>query len=203
MAHAEDETPRVILDPPGELFEEVVSEVARDCGLSGKGECEVYLVTMLVENAVSPVGFEQASEPFALRLARAMNDPRGDRFTQLRTLGDELLFLSGFFEEHLTRRGLTASYITGVGQMAYGGAASALGVGQAAAVSLFDELAHKFPLCVRVLRDVADSLRARSATSGRGVLELYQRWAKTGSPVLARSLAQHGVHPTRGSDLLN
>lgn len=203
MGDADDEGPRLVSDAPEALFEAVITEVARDHGLTGRGECEVYLMTMLVENAASPARIGQAEEPFAIRLAQAMNDPLGDRFNQLRTLGDELLFLSGFFEEHLVRRGLSSSYVIGVGQMAYGGAASSLGVGQAAAVLLFDELARKFPLCVRLLRDVADSLRGRSANSGRRVLELYQRWAETGSPVLARSLAERGLHPSKGSQELN
>ena len=129
-----------------------------------------------------------------------MQEARGlsgfERFERLRTLGDGVLYVSSFFAENLDRRGVAQSYVQALGAEAYTGAASMLRGSDSSGPDVFRELARKFRMFVRLLGEVADSLRIRSAQSDNDVLDLYERWSRTGSPRLAQELHALGLTPT-------
>jgi hypothetical protein len=182
---------------PLEFFRGVVTDALEDQGVEASCASETYLVALLSDHARRPTALGEWTEPFGLRLAHAMDATGGERFEKLRTLGDDVLFLSGFFSEHLERRGVPLDYVAGLGRVAYGGVASMLRSHADSGPPVFDELAHRFPVFVSVFQHVADSMSAHSARGDADVLELYQRWSRTGSSVLADALLRMGVLPTR------
>lgn len=164
-------------------------------GVRASEQSEVYLTTLLNDQLRSAHAVERLEQPFSVRLAKAMQDSGAQRFERLRTLGDDALFASGFFFEHLERRGLTDDYVTGMGQLAYGGAATALRT-YAREHCIFDELAAQFHKFVDLLRHVADSLIMTAALTEADFVKLYERWLRTGSEVLASTLLRAGMIPT-------
>jgi len=56
--------------------------------------------------------------------------------------------------------------------------------------SVWDELAAKFSQLVEVLNEVSERTLA---TSNAGLLRIYEKWIKTGSPRVATLLSAHGV----------
>lgn len=188
---------------PQDFFRGVVTDALEDRGIATSCASESYLVALLSDHAGKQAGLGELSEPFGLRLAHAMDATGGERFEKLRTLGDDVLFLSGFFSEHLERRGVPLDYIAGLGQVAYGGVASMLRGHSDAGPPVFDELSHRFTAFVSVFQHIADTMSAYSARGDSDVLELYERWSRTGSSVLADALLKLGVLPTKGRAGMN
>ncbi len=125
-----------------------------------------------------------------------------ERFERLRSLGDGVLYTSGFFADHLSTRGVELRYVRTLGARAYDGAATMLrqtsGEGTGAP-DVFRELADNFAMFAEIVSRVADVLQANSAqNSNRQVVRLYERWVKTGSAPLAVALAGKGLTPQRG-----
>jgi hypothetical protein len=167
---------------------------------------EHYLVALLSDFAhPDELTQETFERPLSLQLAEALNMVGRERFERLRTLGDAVLYTSGFFFDHLKTRGVHLEYVSSLGARAYDGAASMLrhadgrsGKG-ARAPELFEELAHNFTPFTEVLSTLAVGLLARSAPgSDSGALRLYEKWLDTGSSELARALISRGIAPVRG-----
>lgn len=190
--------------PAGRFFREIVESARTQRGVVASEASELYLTDLLVEHASRSRLGPATEQPFAVRMAHAMNAAGSERFELLRTLGDDVLFLSGFFAEHLARRGVQLQYAAGLGQMAYGGAATVLRrYAPEEPPPVFSELAEKFSEFTGLLRHVADSLMARTPRGQAGVLDLYERWSRTGSNVLAEALLRLGVMPMRGTPQTN
>ncbi len=154
------------------------------------------MTSLLNDQVRSAEALARLQDPLSVRLAIAMQASGTERFDKLRVLGDDVLFTSGFFAEHLERRGLQQDYVAGVGQLAYGGVAAMLrSFGPRA--SLFDELADGFHTFVELLRFVAESLVTMSLRVDEDVAKLYERWSRTGSSVLADVLLRMGLLPTK------
>jgi hypothetical protein len=185
----------LVIGNESEFFRESLLVAMEKRGVRPSEQSEVYLTTLLNDHLRSAEAVERLDEPFAIRLAKAMQITGAERFERLRTLGDDVLFASGFFAQHLERRGLTDDYVKGMGQLAYGGAASALR-GYARERTIFDELAAQFHKFVDLLRHVADSLVTTAAFTQADFVRLYERWLRTGSEVLANTLLRAGMIPT-------
>jgi hypothetical protein len=167
---------------------------------------EHYLVALLSDFAhPDELAQETFDRPLSVLLAEALNLTGRDRFERLRTLGDAVLYTSGFFLEHLKNRGVRLAYLSTLGARAYDSAASMLrhadrGSGEGArAPELFEELADNFTPYAEVFAALADGLLARSAHgSAAGALRIYEKWLETGSAELSRALAARGITPVRG-----
>lgn|SRR5690606_12070993 len=178
-----------------EFFRESLITAMEKRGVRASEQSGVYLTTLLNDHLLSAEAVERMEQPFGLRLVKAMHTAGPERFEKLRVLGDDVLFASGFFAEHLERRGLTNDYVTGMGQLAYNGAASTLR-GYSRERSIFDELASEFRSFVDLLRHVAESLITTAAISEADFVKLYERWLRTGSDVLSAALLRVGMIPT-------
>jgi hypothetical protein len=202
-SHSSDDDTDLSLElPPEAFFQEVVTLAIEDRRLETSRASEAYLVSLLTEHARRPQ-LQEVGEPFGMRLAQAMQTSGGERFNRLRTLGDDVLFVSGFFADHLERRGVPLDYATGLGQVAYGRAASLLRVHVRQEPLVFEELSDRFPTFVALLQHVADMLAARSLKDSTDVLSLYERWSRTGSSALAQALGRMGLTPGKNNAGLN
>lgn len=188
------------------FFGPVVAEAIRARGYEATEAAEAYLVALLADyTKPGQLGEETLSRPLTLLLDEAMQRSGPERFERLRVLGDGVLYVSGFFGEHLETRGVEPSYMSTLGACAYENASAMLRqrAKDLSAPDLFAELAEKFRMFVSLLADVAESLRARSARTDGAVVKLYERWLKTGSSTLGDALMARGMVPLRGTGLVH
>ena len=138
-------------------------------------------------------------EPLVLRLAEARAaESLEDRVRLYHGVGDEALCLSGFFADHLERRGLSADYVAHLGSGAYESAAvlATRVPARVASSSTFGRLARQFVELSGVLDEVRESTVLRTP---QDIVRLYDRWRKTRSPRLAERLFAEGVMPSAPS----
>lgn len=184
------------------FFEELLSQALQERRTRATEAASTYLVALLRDYA-RPA--HEAARPLngslTLLLADALASSGSERFERLKTLGDGVLYVRGFFPDHLATRGVTLDYVDAVGARAYDGAASMLRRGGGGhAFALFEELAEKFDAFAEVLHTIADRFQANAALgSESGVLKVYERWLKTGSAQLAAVLGMQGLVPVRGN----
>jgi hypothetical protein len=138
--------------------------------------------------------------PLALQLAEAHSAPStADRVRLYRAVGDEALCMTGFFADHLERRGVSADYVRHMGGGAYESAA--LLAAQAPSVSpqspTFRQLARRFDTFAAVLDEVRESTVLRTP---QDIVRLYDRWRRTRSPRLAERLCAEGVMPVAAGE---
>ncbi|MEZ4223616.1 MAG: hypothetical protein R3B13_21890 [Polyangiaceae bacterium] len=189
-----------------EFFSGVVSDAMRARRVEATDAAESYVVALLADYArPGTLSEETLSRPLTLLLDEAMQASGHERFERLRTLGDGVLYVSGFFAEHLETRGVERTYVSALGSRAYETAATMLrrGGGESSGPDVFAELALKFRQFADLLADVATALQARAARTDGAVLKLYERWLETGSSSLAEALTARGMMPTRGTGALN
>jgi len=183
------------------FFGGVVDVALQERGISATDAAEYYLVTLLADYAKpDALTQETLDRPLTLLLDEALHAEASERFDRLRSLGDGVLYVSGFFSEHLSTRGVEIRYVSTLGARAYEGAASMLERQPSAknsASDLFRELAQNFTSFADVLADVADRLLALSSRTDKRVVQLYERWLRTGSRALGGALAQRGLAPMR------
>jgi hypothetical protein len=146
---------------------------------------EVYLVHLLT-GFVHVTEDEALEQPLVQRLAEALETPSTtERFHRFRALGDSALYISGFFAGRLDRRGVSRDYVVAMGGRAYVAAADVGGC-------VYEELAESFDLLAQVLDEVRETTSLRTP---QDIVRLYERWRRTGSPVLAERLEAAGVFP--------
>jgi hypothetical protein len=184
-------------------FAELVVEAAEERRVEANPAVTSYVAALLADYAhPGSLTFDALDRPFTLLLAEALESEGSARFERLRALGDGVLYVRGFFSEHLETRGVELRYVSSVGARAYDSAASMLrrrGSSEASsAPDVFGELAERFDVFVALVGGVADRIVAQSGAGGDGsVLKLYERWLRTGSNELAVALGQRGLVPLR------
>lgn len=153
-----------------------------------------YLVELLAVFAEKPGSLEW-NRPLALQLADAAELEGSERIAKLRALGDAALYVLGFFEDHLERRGVTRSYVVTMGGRAYAHAESLAAFSPREMVrrAVYGELAEGFEDYVEAFDEVRESTVLRTP---QDIVRLYERWKKTRSPRLAERLRSEGVFPT-------
>jgi hypothetical protein len=187
------------------FFHGVVEEAIKARGVEATEGATSYLVALLSDYAHPDQAAERAlAQPLTFLLDEAMHTPApAERFDRLRTLGDGVLYCSGFFSDHFEARGVDQGYLIGIGTVAYGAASSMLRVPSeepgGAALDIYRELADKFASFVAVLDYIADTTISQGVVGSRDLLKVYERWLRTGSERLAQTLTSHGFVPTRGT----
>ena len=133
-------------------------------------------------------------EPLAFILQRALEGEREQRVQALRRLGDNSLYVAGFFGDSLSRRLVDVDYYIQMGGAAYGTLANInrehLSGGMF--VGLYEELCQKFSSIVDLFAEISERV---AVSTNRGVVRLYERWVRTGSDRLSKLLAEQGVIP--------
>jgi hypothetical protein len=185
------------------FFQTLVDDAVKTQHCAATEAAEFYLAGLLADYAKpARLEAEALDRPLTLLLDEALHAEGRERFERLRSLGDGVLYTSGFFADHLSTRGVELRYVRTLGARAYDGAAAMLrqSVGEGTgAPDVFRELADNFSMFAEVVTRVADVLSANSAhSSNRQVVRLYERWVKTGSAPLAVALAGRGLTPQRG-----
>jgi hypothetical protein len=190
MADDQEETMSILtsVDLQG-WFRERLEAVLDRRGVAVSEPARGYLVTLLTRNAGTAPDLDR---PLAFALVEA-SEPSdlAERFRRHRDLGDRALYLSGFFSEHLERRGLARDYVQAMGARGYG-TASGLCRRWGGPAEVLEELAQRFAPMASVLDEVRESTALRTP---QDIVRLYDRWKQTRSARLAERLAEEGVFP--------
>src|SRR4051794_18075997 len=175
-----------------EFFRDHIESAMARQRLDARGLTSYYLVDLLCRFAQPATRIpynDDAGEPRALRLKRALDSAGMEQRARLRNLGDFSLFTSGFFSDSLRRRVVDVDYYVSMGEYAYGSLSrrdtDAFG-------EVFSELSRRFVQYMDVLADVSERT---GSTREPDVLRLYERWLRTGSTRDGQRLADHGLAP--------
>ena len=155
----------------------------------------IYIVDMLVGFSNPPSETTKTmTTPLIFCLDEARRSTGAEKARKLRAIGDSVLYVSGFFPEHVYGR-VDRKYAVAIGSVAYDGVAETLRM-SARQASTFSELSSKFSFFISILSGIAERANARQAHGESGLLSLYGRWVKTGSKAAAEELEARGI-PTR------
>jgi hypothetical protein len=157
-----------------------------------------YVVDLLTLYARSEALFENGENgpelrPVALVLAEAVDRGHAERNRALRRVGDQSLFIAGFFGESLKTRLVDVDYYVSMGGSAYATLSQAARrtARDRSLGRVFAELAANFLDFVDVLADLREDARQRE----QDMLRLYELWTRTGSRRAARLLRASGIEP--------
>ena len=179
-----------------QFFRELLSLAIENQRARVQQATELYLANLLsgfLQTESLLVREEDGSlhrRPLALLLQEALEEEGAARARALRRLGDTSLFVSGMFCESLSASLVDVQYAIAMGSRAYdalGEVAARHGRGER---SIWEELAAKFAQLVEVLNEVSERTQA---TSNAGLLRIYEKWVKTGSPRVATLLSRRGI----------
>jgi hypothetical protein len=182
-----------------QFFRDIIAAVKRLRTFNTSAATETYIAALLADNACAPVALNSLDKPLSLQFSEAMSQIGNVRFAQLRKIGDGVLYTTGFFGEHLERRGLEQGYVEEIGARAYATAGKMMLLDSNTGNDLFDELSRHFHLFVSLVYEVRNTLTASAAKSQAAVLQLYEQWLTSHSDALASALASRGLVPLRGT----
>jgi hypothetical protein len=175
-----------------EFFHDAVTDALRSRNVSAKEPTEFYLVNLLVEFTKTSKVDE---EPLALKMAEIAGATPDVKARGLKEIGDQSLYVSGFFADSLVRRMVDVDYYIAMGGTAYGQLAQIIGMTRGSATDLFrvvyGELSQKFEAFVQVLNEVRRNTHI--ASGGGNLIKLYEDWLKTGSDWLEKRLRETGI----------
>jgi hypothetical protein len=182
--------PLVRSESPTEYFRDLVLAAMEHQHLVAGELTSFYIVNLLTGFVHIDADRARAGdEPLGIRLAKALQAAGVAQRDGLREVGDQSLFISGFFADSLNRSLVDIDYYIQLGERAYGSLARR---GDDAFVDVFDELAEKFSAFVDVLGEVSEQT---AVTSNADLLRLYEKWLRTDSRRRANLLAARGIVP--------
>lgn len=172
------------------FFHETLTRVLTTRRMTAPPLTECYLVAMLATLGAGP---NVGTSLIELRV-EAESGPRALRLDRLRALGDHALSRASLFDAQRERSGVSRSYVVDLGSQAYRGAsllASSSGrPAERTRAAVFFDLGEHFDRYTEVLEDVREET---SLGGTNDVLTLYERYLRTGSPVLLSRLTSRGV----------
>ncbi len=143
-------------------------------------EVEAYLVHLLASYARRPQVAGRKSPPLATQYLSA----RQQGATALREVGDRALYIAGVVPRCLDRTPVDVRYVAGIGEAAYREVHA-----RSSRLQVFEELADSFTEILAVLGRVVEP----DAEGPTNLMELYERWRRSGDPRDARRLIAAGV----------
>src|SRR3954469_18161271 len=171
-----------------EFFHEVVTDALSAIDLDASEPASWYLVGLLGDMT----RVRLTDEPLGPKLAQVTVDA-GERVKTLKQVGDQSLYVAGFFAESLTRSLVDVDYYVGIGQNAYAQLARSLGAQSGPLSEVYEELAEKFPRFVDVLAEVRKRTAISELNGSQDIGKLYEIWIRTRDEWIEKKLRALGV----------
>jgi hypothetical protein len=189
---------------PQEFFKQKVTEALTNQQIQISDDIEFYLVNLLCEfittNKLDTLNGElKALEtPLALMLKEAIEASPTQQLRIYKYLGDTSLYLAGFFQDYFNNKAFDIGYYITLGSSAYTNVATIFRDhhGDENFMSIYGDLATKFPTLVEVVAEVSDM--PGSEVKPVDVLSIYHRWTHNNSDRLRRILQRCGITPIPG-----
>jgi len=176
-------------ESPAQYFRELVESAMQHQHLTAGELTSFYLVNLLAGSIHIDRAPGADGEPLGVRLAKALQAAGTRQRDGLRQVGDQSLFISGFFADSLNRSLVDVDYYIRLGARAYGSLARQ---GDDRFGEVFDELAGKFTAFVDVLGEVSERT---ALSSNSDLLRLYEKWVRTRSRRSGDLLTSRGIVP--------
>ncbi len=183
-----------------EFFHEVVTDALSAAELDASEPAGWYLVSLLGEFTRARL----TDEPLGIKLASPSADA-GERVRTLKQVGDQSLYVAGFFAESLSRSLVDVEYYVGLGQSAYAQLARSVGTGRGtsgALASVYEELAANFPQFVDVLAHVRKRVTVAELSATTDIQKLYEIWLRTRDEWIEKKLVAAGVIINTGTKVV-
>lgn len=178
----------LVVSPNG-FFSEMVEEGLQRKHMKVPAEAHVYLVGIL-EHYLDARNLVDQHPTLAEMYLRASDPACADRFDLLKKLGDRSLYISGFFGDSLSRSLVDVNYYAGMGGAAYGNLAESAHESELS--SLYRLFSEKFLDFMDVFTYISHKSLVQT---DQNVLQLYDRYLKTGSELAREKLSELGVLP--------
>lgn len=169
------------------FFSEMVEEGLHRKQMKVSSATHGYLVHLL-EHYLDAKNLSQENATLAEMYLQASDPTRPDRIDILKKLGDRSLYISGFFADSLNRSLVDVTYYAGMGGAAYGNLAES--VHQAEVAQTYRVFSERFIDFVDVLTYISQKSLVQT---DQNVLQLYDRYLRTGSEIAREKLTELGV----------
>ncbi len=194
---ANDSLSNVATESLSEFFRSHVTSAIINQHTTLSADAEFYVVNLLTHYSKThnlyPVNAKGSAEDkaLAIQLLEALSTNSAARIPILRKLGDEALYVAGFFGDSLFKKLVGVDYYIQMGHSAYASVSNLMSEEDKKSMRrLFEELANNFIPLVELLSEVAD---ATHLSNDQNLLKLYERWMATGSERLRAILQQKGI----------
>lgn len=179
-----------MFESPSGYFSEVISEAFSKRKLEASEGVQNYLVNLLSIYLSSSA--LNTNETLAEMYLKAINEDKTNvRLEKLRKLGDQTLYVSGFFGDSLKRKLVDIDYYADIGGLAYGSLAESVTADRDADV--FRDFSKRFLDFVDVLTYISQSSLIQT---NQDLLRLYERYVSTGSELAKDQLVEKGILTT-------
>ncbi len=190
------ETSLLELRSPTEFFHDLILSAQKTRNISLGTNVEFYVVNLLCEfvSGASP----EFTNSLALTYAKAMESSHGDRITLLKQIGDNSLFVAGFFRDFFARKSFDIAYYISMGSGAYSHLSSLMrqhGKRGKQTSLVYGEMAESFSKSVEVLFHVAEKTFPNEKDPSENLLNTYEVWLDTASSQLENELREQGIVP--------
>ncbi len=182
-----------------EYFREALGSALESSRVSLTEDAQVYLVHLLDEFVRSEkvyAGTDHGERPiFALMMKRAAEANPVEAVRIYKHLGDSSLYLTGFFADAVAREIVSRDYYVSVGESAYSSVADLARTSRFAQPDLFMELAERFADLVDLFEAMSlhGDKTAPQGMSDARLVQLIERYQRTGSKEVLQTLSAHGV----------
>jgi hypothetical protein len=192
-----------LVTSPQEFFHDKITSASSTLRIKLDEHVEFYLVNLLTRfvSSTATTSDKDCSDdvlatPLAFMLKRAVEAPNEQKLGLYRALGDSSLYLSGFFQDYFNRKAFDINYFITMGASAYD-QASLLTKSQTRDDGLhetLDALSKNFAQIVDVVAQASDSSALQQDSS---ILNLYDRWNRSGSERIRILLQEKGILPIK------
>jgi hypothetical protein len=188
------------------FFREAMTDAMRHTGVRLTDHAQVYVVHLMAEFSRAERAFAGADPgerpALAIMMSRAADAEPDEALRIYKHLGDSSLVLSGYFPESIEKELVSRDYYAAMGENAYSSVAALCRPQAALSSVLFEELAERFRDLVELLEAMSISATKDAPLSDKKILELVERYQKTGNREILEALKGHGVvlRPGLGSD---
>jgi len=176
-------------------FHELVSDALKHQNIAADEHVAFYLVNLLsqfthIENIQTDE--EGLETPLAILFCKAQGENPEMKARLLKYLGDFSLFISGFFQDSLTRKLIDLDYYVAMGGGAYHqlSSLSVFKKQQDLFSMIFSDLASRFVQWVDVISEVSEASQFQTASD---LLRLYEKFLRTGSMRMRELLTKQGI----------
>ncbi|MFH1729573.1 MAG: hypothetical protein ABIA04_14280 [Pseudomonadota bacterium] len=145
------------------------------------------------EKLLNEKGLGISEKPLVFLMAEAMKAALTKRIEILKSIGDNTLYITGFFPESIDSSLNDKKYFIEMGEAAYGSLASIMDSyhNDSEMEKVFNELSSKFSKLVDVITGISDKTKLKN---DKGIIEIYSKWLKTGNQRAKILLKKKGIN---------
>ena len=190
-----DNCPELLISSSRDFFQEAVKHACEQRKIKTYPLVKSYLVQLLEYYMAADRLFDEVdssgrkqSETLAEMFLKASSAEPGTRTRLLKKIGDQSLYVSGFFGDSLHGKVVDFEYYAGIGGAAYGALSGS--VRKSDAANVYKEFAQRFGDFVEVLTYISMHAFSRSEEN---ILRLYESYTQTGSTLARERLMEKGL----------